>query len=97
MKAEQVPQALSDAFEAELVEVTRQFLAELRGCALVLADVRGAIEAKGAVVELDPDRTGHPKFEVAGPAADGRSLCVICSFEETGAVLLLAVYEGCGP
>ncbi len=97
MKAEEVPQALGGAFDADLVEVTRHFGDELRSDAFVLADVRCAVEAIGRVVELDPDRAGNPKFEVTGQAADRRVLSVICSFKETGAVLLITVYEGSGP
>ena len=97
MKAEEVPQTLSDAFDAGLVEVTRHSWGKLRADAFVLADVRGAVQGIGRVVELDPDRSGNPKFEVTGQAADGRVLSLICSFKETGAVLLITVYEGTGP
>ena len=97
MKTEEVANALSEAFGADLVEVTRHFWDELRADALVLADVRCAVGAISQVVELGPDRAGNPKFEDTGPAADGRPISMICSFKETAAVLLITVYEGSGP
>lgn len=96
MKAEEVANALSKAFGADLVEVTRHFWDELRADAFLLADVRCAVGAISQVVELGSDRVGNPKFEVTGLAADARPLSLICSFKETGAVLLITVYEGSG-
>jgi hypothetical protein len=97
MKETEVAKALSDAFAEDRVEVTRHFWDELRADAFVLADVRQAVDALTAVVELGHDRAGNPKFEVTGPAVDGRPLALICSFKDTGAVLLITVYEGSRP
>ena len=93
MIPEEVRQAIADAFEADRVEVTRHFWDELRADAFLLADVRCALEALSGVNDMGRDRLGNPKYEVTGPAIDGRELSVICSFKETGALLLITVYE----
>ena len=66
MKTEQVANALSEAFDADLVEVTRHFWDELRADAFLLADVRCAVGAISQVVELDPDRAGNPSLRSQG-------------------------------
>ena len=93
MQRQDVAKSISKAFETGLVEVTRHFWDELRADQFVLADVRCAVDAISRVVEMGQDRAGNPKFEVSGPAADGRPLSVICSFKQTGAVLLITAYE----
>ena len=40
------------------------------------------------------DEAGYPRFEITGPASDGRLLSLICSLKNTGAVLFITVYEG---
>ena len=94
MRREDVPEAIEEAFEAGCVEVTRHFWDELRADALMLADVRCALAETSNVTDMGQDRLGNPKYEVTGPATDGRDISIICSFKETGALLLITVYEG---
>ncbi len=93
MNVENVRDAVEKVLDAEFVEVTRHFFDELRADAFFLADVRCAMENITDVRGMAEDRAGHPKFEVTGTAADGRSLSVICSFKEGGVLLLITVYQ----
>ena len=93
MTNEEAARALTDAFEADRVEVTRHFWDELCADTFLFADVRCAAEGVVKVAAMGRDRDGNPKFEITGTAADGRPLSLVCSFKPTGAVLLITVYE----
>jgi hypothetical protein len=94
MNADELRQVITDAFEADRVEATRHFFDELRADQFVLADVRCALDSIMAFREFGEERESNAKYELTGPAMDGRELSVECSFKDTGALLLITVYEG---
>jgi len=94
MAVEDVASAVREAFEEGRYEATRHFWDELRADGFLLVDLRSAFDEVASVVEMGHDQAGNPKYEVAGPAVDGRPLSVVCSFKETGVVLFITVYQG---
>lgn len=94
MTAEEARRRLTEALATGRLEITRHFFDELREDVFYFSDVRHAIDALENVLSLGEDQAGNPKFEVTGPAVDGRALSLICSFKSSGAVLCIAVYEG---
>jgi len=88
---------IQEAFDEDRVEVTQHFWDELRADGFFLADVRSALDAIAVMRDAGHDRAGNPKFEVTGPACDGRALSVVCSIRETGSVLLITAYEAKKP
>jgi uncharacterized DUF497 family protein len=96
MNLEEVASAVQDAFATGRYEATRHFWHELRADGFLLADVHSALDTINALVEVGSDQSGNTKYEVAGLATDGRLMCVVCSFKETGVLLLITVYEGHG-
>jgi len=94
MTIEEVTSAVQEAFATGRYEATRHFWQELRADGFLLADVHSALDEISAVVEVGVGQSGNPKYEVAGQSTDGRSVCVVCSFKETGVLLLITVYEG---
>jgi len=97
MKPDKVANAVREAFDKGRYEATRHFWYELRADGFMLTDLHSAFDAITTVVEMGEDYIGNPKFEVTGSATDGRTISVVCSFKETGVVLLITVYEGTRP
>jgi hypothetical protein len=73
--------------------MVRHFWDELRADAFVLADIRFALDMINNINDMGQDRLGNPKYEITGPATYGRDVSIICSIKETGALLLITVYE----
>jgi len=67
------------------------FFEELANDNLIFADIEMAI-ANGQInrkFTRDPRGT---RYEVVGPAADGRKIAVICRIKSTGKLLLITTY-----
>lgn len=59
--------------------------------ATVFSDIETAI-ARGRIRRRFTGDPRGTRYEVVGPAADGRLLAVVCRIKPTGAVLLITTY-----
>ena len=67
------------------------FIEEMAEDDLIFADIEKAV-AKGKVrrrFSRDPRGT---RYEVVGPATDGRQIAVVCRIKSTGKLLLITTY-----
>lgn len=71
--------------------VIPHFFEEMANDALTVADIEGAV-ARGRIrrrFTRDPRGT---RYEIVGPATDGRQVAVICRVKITGKVLFITTY-----
>ena len=67
------------------------FLQEMANDDLVSADIESAITDGRIRRRFSRDARGM-RYEVVGPAMDGRQVAVVCRIKETGRLLLITVY-----
>lgn len=68
------------------------FFEEMANDDLIFADVELAI-ANGTVNRIFADDPRGTRYEVIGPATDGRKIAVICRIKETGKLLFITTWE----
>ena len=67
------------------------FFEEMAEDKLMLSDVENAIANRRIRRRFTREPRGT-RYEVVGPATDGREIAVICRLKETGKLLLITVY-----
>jgi Domain of unknown function (DUF4258) len=67
------------------------FFEEMANDDLLFADVEMAIVNGKIQRRFTRDPRG-PRFEIVGPATDGRSIAIICRIKETGKLLFITTY-----
>lgn len=74
-------------------EITRpKFLIELAEDDLALVDAEAAI-LRGRIRRRFTDDPRGVRYELVGPATDGRAIAVVVRIKETGVPFLITVYE----
>ena len=68
------------------------FFEEMAEDELVFDDIERAI-TKGRVRQKFTRDSRGTRYEVVGPAMDGREVAVVCRFKSTGHLLLITTYE----
>lgn len=68
------------------------FFEEMAEDELVFDDIDRAI-TKGRVRQKFTRDPRGTRYEVVGPAMDGREVAVVCRFKSTGQLLLITTYE----
>jgi hypothetical protein len=69
----------------------RTFFEAMADDSLILADVEMAISNGRIHRKFTRDPRGT-RYEIVGPATDGRKIAVICRVKETGKVLFITAY-----
>lgn len=68
------------------------FFEEMANDDLIFADIEFAI-ASGQVSRSFTDDPRGTRYEIIGPATDGRKIAVICRIKETGKLLFITTWE----
>ena len=67
------------------------FFEEMANDDLILADIETAI-AQGRIRRRFSRDPGGQRYEIVGPATDGRRIAVICRIKATGKLLFITTY-----
>ena len=88
-----VLQKLRDAVSSGNYDLTHHAVEEMAEDDLGIADVECAIIG-GTITRKGPDDLRGPKYVLSGLAVDDvKKVGVVCRFKETGALLIITVYE----
>ena len=68
------------------------FFEEMANDDLIFADIEMAVASGQIRRRFTRDPRG-PRYEIVGPASDGRQIAVICRIKETGKLLFITTYS----
>ena len=85
--------AIAESVERGKYIGTRHFYDELHADTFFTVDFEAAVLQAARIQEVGVNEQGDTKYEIVGPATDGRMLGVVCVLKPTGWVVCITAYE----